>query len=231
MFQRALHSLPRAEKTVLIALKSCETWLKGTARQVKYLTETPPGQALSTAEGIQLLDRTQPVFVSSCDHSIVLAQDKWQRFSAAPDCDAAILTIQGFPGSVDRPEAFAYVVPQTQEAEEFALVERVSVKKPVSSSPHLDQLLVGSFWFRSAEILDRAIADLSKANVRVNGELYLDSVFDLMIQKKLRVRILPLDGYINWGDPDSLSEALYWYEIFVGRSLSPRGRFPGVFPK
>lgn len=228
MYHRALQSLPRGEKTVLVALQSCETLLKTIApgTTIKYLAATPAGQALSTAEGLDHLDSDLPVFVSSCDHSLVLGADRWQKFSQAPDCDAAILTVQGFPGASDRPEAFAYVVPRDKS--EFPAIERVSVKKALSATPHLDDLLVGSFWFRSAEVLRNAIDELKQKNIRVNGELYLDSIFELMIKRGLKVRMIPLNGYINWGDPDSLAEALYWYEKFVGRSLAPRERFPGM---
>jgi hypothetical protein len=64
----------------------------------------------------------------------------------------------------------------------------------------------------------------------VNGELYLDSVFECLIESGQTVRMIPLDGYICWGDPDSLAEALYWEEFFTTRSISPRPRFPGIHP-
>ena len=70
--------------------------------------------------------------------------------------------------------------------------------------------------------------DLVKLDVRVNGELYLDSVFNLLIAKGMTVRTIPLQGYMNWGDPDSLAEALYWQEAWGGHRLDMRSRFPGV---
>ena len=42
------------------------------------------------------------------------------------------------------------------------------------------------------------------------------------------VRVFPLDGYMNWGDPNSLKESLYWKEVFMGHQLQPRGAYPGV---
>ncbi|MCX7979199.1 MAG: hypothetical protein N2578_09375, partial [Bdellovibrionaceae bacterium] len=59
-------------------------------------------------------------------------------------------------------------------------------------------------------------------------ELYLDAVFDLMLEAGLDVRAFELDGYINWGDPDSLAEALYWQEVFIGPRVGKRVRYPGV---
>ena len=133
----------------------------------------------------------------------------------------------GFPGAQRRPQAFAYV--QTGNvSSEFPEVSRVSVKKPISENPSQDPLLVGTFWFKNKSILEKGIQLLKKNDVRVNGELYLDSVFDLLIGQGHRVQIFPLDGYINWGDPDSLAEALYWSEVFEGQKNSMRSRFSGV---
>jgi hypothetical protein len=60
--------------------------------------------------------------------------------------------------------------------------------------------------------------------------MYLDSIFELLINSGKVIRTIALDGYINWGDPDSLAEALYWKEVFCG-NIRPdlRNRFPGVF--
>ena len=56
----------------------------------------------------------------------------------------------------------------------------------------------------------------------------MDSLFEVLIAQGLRVREIPLEGYLCWGDPDSLSEALYWQEIFCGYQIDIRSRFPGV---
>ena len=61
----------------------------------------------------------------------------------------------------------------------------------------------------------------------INGELYLDGIFNFFIEQGLTVREIPLDGYINWGDPDSLKESLYWQELFFARKVQPRAPFPG----
>lgn len=232
MFLKAQSTLPAAKnKSVFVTLKQVESQVQHHLKSLSNATlvalqETPSGQALTTAEGAKALDQQKPVVVSSCDHGIVLSPELWHKFQAAPDCEAAIFTIKGFPGANAKPEAFAYVVPQNSDT--HPLVKHVSVKKPVSDQPGKDHLLVGTFWFQSAALLQEVIAELVKKDIRVNNELYLDSVFELLLQKNKKVRMIPLDGYINWGDPDSLAEALYWYEVFCAQRISKRPRFPGV---
>lgn len=232
MYRQALRSLPRAtQETVIVGLEAFRAYLpKDASERWVLLKTTPPGQALSTQEGFKQISGPGDLVVSSCDHAVVMDAAKWERFRQAPDCDAAIFTVRGFPGCHDRPQAFAYVDEESGTGE-FPRVRAVSVKKPLSATPSKDALLVGTFWFRSADVARRAVESLVKADVRVNGELYLDSVFELMLKEGLKVRSFPLEGYVNWGDPDSLAEALYWQEVFLGRRHPGRGRWPGVFDR
>jgi NDP-sugar pyrophosphorylase family protein len=229
MFQLALETLPQAEKVGLVTVEKAKPFFPAqlpSHYQTRFLKETPPGQAFSTEEGLSLLDPTREVLVSACDHGIVLDNSSWERFHAAPECDAAIFTMQGYTGALRKPLSYSYVVPEGDG--EFPRVTRVSVKKPTRENPLEDHVLVGTFWFRTASLLKEGILELKKRDVRVNGELYLDSVFDCMKALGLSVRMIPLDGYLCWGDPESLAETLYWQEVFGGRKLSVRERFSGV---
>ena len=233
MFLRAAGSLPEAKTTAFVLHKGLAADFaeafpaanKDSSTKSVVLSETPPGQALSTEAGVRLIGKGD-VVVSSCDHGIVLDPKKWDEFRRSPDCGAAIFAVRGFPGTIRRPEAFAYI--ETKGEGTFPEVAAVSVKKPLSATPQKDWLLVGTFWFKDAQVLQGGIDKLKAANVRVNGELYLDSVFDILRAGGTKVRIIPLEGYINWGDPDSLAEALYWQEVFFCRSTAYRPRLPGM---
>ena len=76
--------------------------------------------------------------------------------------------------------------------------------------------------------LGELIDELKAKDLRVNGELYLDSVFECLIDLGYCVRMVPLEGYLCWGEPGIMSEALYWQETFCGRQIPRRGRFPGI---
>ncbi len=228
MYRAALDALPEAGRTVLVALDDIAAGLpRPDGTRVVPLPQTPPGQALSTEAGLVQLDPAREVLVAACDHALVLHPDRWEAFRADPACDAAIFTVRGLPAAARSPASFAWVVPEPGDAP-FPVVERVSVRVPVSAQPRRDAVLVGSFWFASAAVLARGIDQLRRRDLRVNGELYLDSVFALLAEAGLRVRSVPLDGCVSWGDPDSLAEALYWAEVFGGRRPGRRGRFPGV---
>jgi NDP-sugar pyrophosphorylase family protein len=225
MFRKALQSLPKASQVIFVALKDvADKMAIGENEKVVRIESTPAGQALTTELGLSSLDTDLDFIVTACDHSVVLNPAKWKQFIANPDCDAAIFTIKGYTGARRNPEAFSYV--ESGDGE-FPNVRSISVKKPFSSDARKDSLLVGSFWFKNEKVARLGIDELKKRGKLVHGELFLDSVFEVLISMGLKVKEFPLSGYVNWGDPDSLKESIYWYEIYMGRSLVPRDPFPG----
>ena len=229
MYQSALGSLPSSAKTALVL--NCENvhYLESSISDNSQTTwvsldETPPGQALSCAAGLPELDPERDLVVSSCDHAVVLNPEVWKEFQSLNDTDAAIFTVQGYPGALRTPKSYAYVVPE--DASLLPVVKDVSVKATVSDQPMNDHLLVGTFWFRTPDIMRKGIDELVARDIRVNGELYLDSIFTILRDLGMRVRMIPLDGFICWGDPASLAEASYWSEVFCGHRLDRRPRFP-----
>lgn len=236
MFLEALASLPRAKsRRTLVTLKEHETYLKNLETQsdpgfeVLALAQTPPGQALSTLEGLKQLDPEKSVFISACDHGVIIDPELWQASQEDPSVEGIIFTMTGYPGALRRPTAFAYVVDENPGGQSrLKSVRDVSVKQPISSSPQKDPLLVGTFWFRHTGRLIAAIEVLQKKDIRTNGELYLDSVFKVLLEQNKKVMSFPLDAYFCWGDPDSLAEYLYWHEVFHGVRIDARPRFPGL---
>ena len=165
--------------------------------------------------------------MTACDHGVVIEPILWEEFLNKPHVDAAIFTIQGFTGAQQNPNAYAYVVPQ-DKSKRFSKVASVSVKKPESNHPQDDCVLVGTFWFRSGKILKEGIEWLVEKNIRVNGELYIDSIFDGLMENHYSVHIFPLSGYICWGEPNVLAQSLYWKDVFSGASGVLRPKFPGI---
>lgn len=188
---------------------------------VTYLPEVIKGQALATFEGVKKLNHEQEVFVTNCDHEVVI--DHAEFLKVKQEADAIIFTIKGFPGCRRSANSYAYVKTNMLNDVDF-----VSNKQPLSETPDKDDLLVGSFWFRSAKILNTFLEKQISANQSENGELYLDAIFNLMLAEGKKVKFCRLKSYVNWGDPDLMAEGLYWYEVFGGHQLQKRKKFHGV---
>lgn len=232
MFRRAADSFRAAPNaTVFVTLEEhrphLEPLLKAGERCI-WLRETPPGQALSVAAGMDALAPDRDIVVTACDHAIALDEAAFDCFRADPGCDIGIFTITGFPGAKSKPQSYAWVdAPMPSASDPFPLIKHVSVKAPLRD-PANDPILIGSFWFRNRDVLRRGIEELQRQRPLVNGELYLDSVVNVLAAHGIAARIIPCAGFVCWGDPDAMAEALYWQEVFLGKSLRRRPRFPGV---
>lgn len=228
MFRKAMDSLPKSSASFYVYTKEISSQMKSQLKANEKsieLAETPPGQALSVEKGLALLDLKKEVLVSACDHGVVISPEKWESFREL-NCDAAVFGIRGFPGVNRKPSAFSYI--RTESLNHLSHVQKISVKTPITEPASHAPLLVGTFWFKSGEILKKGIEELKAKGQKVNNELYLDGIFDYLLLMGLDVRYFELDGYMNWGDPDSLKEALYWQEVFGGHKLQPRSAYEGV---
>ena len=62
----------------------------------------------------------------------------------------------------------------------------------------------------------------------MNGELYLDSVVNLAIERGLDARAFSCDGYLCWGTPEAVLEFDYWHGWFSGKAAPTAGRPTGA---
>lgn len=228
MYEKAINCLPKSPTVSVVTLNELKSFVNTTFR-FKGLSETPAGQALSVEEGLSLLNLDQPVIVSACDHGLVINPEIWEKFSTSK-VDAAVFCIKGFPGTRRSPKSYSFVETKKTENNEsvFPEVQKIHLKKSISENPLEDFLLVGTFWFKTGHLLKQGIEQLKKSKKLINNELYLDGIFDQFQENQLKSVVFPLDGYFNWGDPESLKESLYWEEIFCGHTLTGRSQFPGV---
>ncbi|WGL60805.1 NTP transferase domain-containing protein [Pigmentibacter sp. JX0631] len=220
MYEKALQSLPQAKKTNIIMLDEHKSYITHSNYNFTSLSETPNGQALSTEFGFLNVDMNKDVIVSSCDHAIVLDSQVWQEFQKIKDCDAAIFTVKRYPGVARTPHSYSYVIiDNLAHPNNFPLVKGISLKAPTTENPLEEELLVGTFWFKKCSLLKQGIEMLKTSHFDLNKELYLDSIFNVLIQNNYKVLSIPLDGYICWGDPQALKESQYWYEIFTCKKV------------
>lgn len=213
MFLAAREHLPAGSREpVLVLQKSIEGEVdKALPGAKKVVLDGPTeGQAITTEKALSAVAPDEPVLVSSCDHGLLWHGKAW-RDALAGDPDLIVVGQRGYPGAGRHPKSFAYILTGKGDR-----ITGVSVKKPVSGKPQDDLVLVGTFYFKSAKLMGELIAELKEKDVRVNNELYLDSVVELAVERGLDCRCFESTAYLNWGAPDALSEFSYWHRYFQG---------------
>jgi NDP-sugar pyrophosphorylase family protein len=175
------------------------------------------GQACSVQLAIPALNPKEDVLVVACDNSHLYDEPKWNQLISDPAVDAVIWTYRNEPRVLIEPKWYGWV-----EADENGIVKRVSVKKPISDTPLSDHVVSGSFWFRSAELLNQGISDLVRSNERVNNEFYLDAVPGRIMDRGGCVRVFEVDKYIGWGTPQDYEDYHRWSR-YIQSSGQPVG--------
>lgn len=163
------------------------------------------GQASSVQLGLAECKTDAPVLVAACDNTHLFNQNSFETLTADPVIDGLIWTYRGEPRVLENPNWYGWV-----EADAQGIVSKVSVKSPVSTQPLGDHVVSGCFWFRSANVLNEGIEELKRLDRRVNGELYLDSVPEILIAMNRQIRVFEVEKYIGWGTPHDYEDYHLW---------------------
>jgi NDP-sugar pyrophosphorylase family protein len=170
------------------------------------------GQACSVRLGTPFLDPDESVLVAACDNTHVYDLDRFQALTETSAIDAILWTYRRDPRVLINPRWCGWVKTAG------GWVSEVSCKVPISDSPMADHAISGTFWFRSARLLEKGIDALVRDNQRVNNEFYLDSVPNVLIAWGNRVVVLEVDKYVGWGTPDDLQDYFRWERHFGRRA-------------
>jgi NDP-sugar pyrophosphorylase family protein len=219
MVLRVINNLPSAERVVFIChpehITKYPMWdtLERSSPNCKIIVAPglTEGQACSTALAIPYLDLEAPVLVAACDSTQVYDRLKWHRIANDTTIDAAVWCFSQDTRVLNKPEAWGWI------RQDEGTIKEVSVKIPISSNPLTDAAVTGTFWFRTAKIMQNGIEWLVQENRRVKNEFYLDSVPNVLTARNYKVTTFQVDKYIGWGTPDDYEDYICWERHFANR--------------
>ncbi|WP_394821082.1 NTP transferase domain-containing protein [Pendulispora albinea] len=196
----------RFQKTVATSERGAKAPIPTRVIELDRITE---GQACTAQIGVEAgVSLDAPVLFAPCDTGYVYDLDRWLALERQPDCDVMLFTARGHLPAIWRPHMYGWL--QVEDG----IVRKVAVKKAVEGVPIADQeVITGTFWFKSARIFLRETAELIAANDRVNNEFYIDTIVRRMVERGDRVRAFTVDKYIPWGTPEELETFDYWNAV------------------
>ena len=211
MVIRALKSLPRASKNILIVRKDHLNIIKFKSLlenhfenviiiEIDYLTS---GQASTCLLAESYVPNGSILNIGACD--VGFKYDLNEYYNTLDKFDSFIWTYNNNKNVLKHPEMYGWVKrkPYTNE------VEYVSCKKQISDRLLEDHVVSGTFTFKNSNLFFKGIKKMIKANDKVNGEYYLDTVFNHF---KTKSGVFKVDEYYSWGTPKELINYLDNYE-------------------
>ncbi len=179
---------------------------------IKTIDHVTEGQAITCEFGLEEVDQNSPLLVAACDNGMLWNHDKYRKLINNPEIDAIIWTFKGHPSSRGNPQMYGWV--NIDDSSDLIKATGVSVKKAISVTPNNDHAIVGTFYFRRAELFKQALNKLVNDNTRVNGEFYVDSLMGVLINMDYKVAVFEVDSYIGWGTPNDYETFKYWQSYF-----------------
>lgn len=218
MILQAAASLPPAEKNHFVCLK--EHLQKyphlATVLQTSYTNTTiaqcdsvTQGQACSCMAGLQGADPEAELLIAACDNGMLWNQERYRQLLDDPSVDAIVWSFRNHPSSKRNPTMYSWIKINDQD-----VVEEVSLKQPISSTPERDHAVVGTFYFKKTTYFFEAFDWIVKNNMRTNGEFYVDTCINALIAIGRRVKVFEVDHYVCWGTPNDLRTYEYWQSFF-----------------
>lgn len=215
MIVQSALALPKAKKYIFVILKEqvdsygLDKLLKESMPcEVVVIPQMTDGMARTCLMAEHLLDKEKPLLITSCDYSFVYDDEKFQRIIEEEDPDAMIWTFREYPDARLAPTAYGYLVVEN------GVVKRISEKVPISDKPHKDHIVQGIFWFKNAELFLWAAKEMIRKGIAINGEYYVATSINELIEAGKKVVQFEVDKYICWGTPLDLQIFKFWQDYF-----------------
>jgi bifunctional N-acetylglucosamine-1-phosphate-uridyltransferase/glucosamine-1-phosphate-acetyltransferase GlmU-like protein len=228
MFAACLSSLPQARKTIFICPDSFlrQYPFAGELSKIKPETEIlalekpTEGQACTCLKAKGLLNPHESLLISSIDYQLIYNNRTFREMTEKPEIDVIVMSFK--TGSIlkKKAESFAYC---RQLPEDPGKICEIVEKKTISPNPQFDPAVTGTFWFRKAADFIWCAQKMIAENLRVNGEFYVGTSINFLIQAGKNVQLFPVDKFISFGDPFELELYQFWEEFFYQSPFHPHG--------
>ncbi|WP_394796754.1 NTP transferase domain-containing protein [Armatimonas sp.] len=222
MIARALRSLPAARnwiaacRTEHLASSCLAEYMSQDGRHLTLLPveELTEGQACTCLLARGQIDPEAPLLIAPCDAAFVydaLHYDMLTQSESGPDC--LIWTFRNHPHANRHPKQYGWV-----ELDAKNNAQTVLCKQAPEGDIRQAHGVIGAFWFKKAKYFFKAADALIAQNLRVNGEFYVDSSINLLLEQGRTAQVFPVEHYLCFGVPDDVRIYNYWATYFAQRA-------------
>jgi len=216
MILTAAKSLPRSTHNIFIFKENIKTKFKKEIKQIKNkfsnvkiisLQRNTKGMAITCLKAEKYINKSIPLIISSCDYSFTYNYDNFLKTIRIYNPDAMIWTTKGYPDARIDPNSYAYVKVKNNR------IVLISEKSTISSKPHKDHIVTGTFYFKNWYIFEEAVQKMISEKKLINNEYYVATAIQEILDNKV---IMPfeIDQFISWSLPFHLKTYYYWENYF-----------------
>ena len=155
-----------------------------------------------------ILDPKKPVIINYCDFTCYWKWNDFKNFLTLNNCAGSIPAYKNFhPHSLGNTN-YAYL------KEKNGIVSDIQEKKPFTKNRIIEFASSGTYYFQTAEIMNKAFEYVIANRLQVNGEYYVSMAYKYLFEIKKIVTVYPIQHFMQWGTPEDLEEYLMWSNFF-----------------
>ncbi len=215
ILEKSMMYLPSAKNVYFIIKKDIfnkSRVLKKIAKEknVKFvfLNSNTLGQADTVARVKESFSISEESIIHSCDYILKFNIKNFLKLKKK--CDVIIFSTKLKSQIINNYNDYAYCK-INKKNEVLKIIE----KKTISKNPSDDYVVTGTFWFNQiSDCISAQEISLKKKNL-VDNEYYIANNINNLISDGLKVKIMPVDYWINLGDYFGLQQYIYWKNFFL----------------
>lgn len=205
MFIQAAKSMPKSNCNIFICNKKLvkkykikEILKNEYQNNFKLITisRTTQGQASTCLLAKKYINKNDKIFIHSCDS--LIKYDSKKLFKNLNNSQAIIFSTKPNKTHIQNIKSYGWINLKNNK------INRISCKSKASNYPKKDFVIIGTFAFNNANIFLKLTKELIKNKQKINNEYYMDMVFKIALEKKIKIKNKLVDSYYSWGTPGEL---------------------------
>lgn len=154
------------------------------------------------------LDQDRETLVNYCDFTNYWRFDDLKAFVKETGCAGALPAYRGFHPHSLRGGVYAFI------RENGLWAYDIREKQPFTDKPMDEFASSGSYYFRSARLMQEYMRLCVEKKLDVRGEYYVSMVYKPMMDAGLPVAVYELQHFMQWGTPEDVEDYLVPSRVF-----------------
>ena len=179
---------------------------------IKNLEKVSQGQANSCNSGLEFLNtkinlQNQNITFGACDVGVIFDYKKLNLLLKDKEVDLIVWSRKTTATATKNPEMYGWIKDKNN------LITSTSIKKPFKTKNNTS-IITGIFTFKNQKVFQLGYQSLIKNKSTINGEYYLDSIINELLNIGKKCVVFQVDHYLSWGTPNELKTFEYWESCF-----------------
>ena len=162
--------------------------------------KTGPGGAILHSK---ILETDSPVIINYCDFSNIWDWEKFKGYVKEEDPDGVVPAYKGLHPHSIYGNDYAFIKSKND------VITNIQEKKSFTNDKLNEYASSGSYYFKTGHLAKKYITKSFNQKRYINGEIYISTPYEEMINDGLDVRLYKLDYFFQWGTPEDYLEFLY----------------------